>query len=79
MVWQAVRFTMTPHHQDDERAEWRVRLPGAGRVVLMFNFEAMLWTGFWEDTGKPLDIVEIRAAAALGHLELEDGRPPPQP
>ena len=72
------RKGVSPDRQDDEGAEWRVRMPGHARVVLVFSFEPMLWTGFWEDTGKPLDLVEIRAAASLADLQLDDGRPPPR-
>ena len=37
-------------------------LRGACRAGL--DMAQMTWTGHWEDTGKPLDLVKIRAAAA---------------
>lgn len=70
---------MTPHSETDDSAEWRVRLPGDGRVVLVFDKVGMSWTGWWEDTGTPLDSAEIRAAVAIGKVTFEDGREPPKP
>ena len=71
--------TVSPHHQDDERAEWRVRLDPNSRVVLVFDMVEMAWNGHWEDTRRPLAPWEVRAAAALAELQFDDGRSPPQP
>ena len=71
--------TVSPYHQDGERAEWRVRVDPTSRVVLVFDMAEMNWSGTWEDTGRPLAPWEVRAAAALADLQFEDGRPPPRP
>ena len=78
-VAMSSRKAVFPHRVAEERAEWRVHIPGAGRVVLVFDTVEKAWSGHWEDSGQPLDLVEIRGAASLADLQLGDGRPPPRP